>query len=155
MKVFQINKNISVVCNSENTRYGFRHLATLMIDGKEADKAKCCYYNRTWEKYEFESVLKELAEKTQVLSENEKKEFNQFISRDQTDNSDLKMIGGIAKLGNVFAKDTKEKNDWKLRMIKAGLEKKGLSVPDDWDKLSENEKEKRLNEIIELLKETK
>jgi hypothetical protein len=33
-------------------------------------------------------------------------------------------------------------------MIKAGLGNKGLEMPEDWDSLSEEEKERRLNNVI-------
>jgi hypothetical protein len=35
-------------------------------------------------------------------------------------------------------------------MLKAGLSNKGLIMPEDWNELSEDEKEKRLNKVIEL-----
>ena len=41
----------------------------------------------------------------------------------------------------------KEKNDWKERMIKAGIPQ--IQMPEDWASLSEQEKEKRLNKIIQ------
>jgi len=62
MRIFNLNKVYSVVCNSQGTRYGFRHLATLHKNGFEISRAKCCYYNRTWECYEFESVLIKVVE---------------------------------------------------------------------------------------------
>jgi len=68
----------------------------------------------------------------------------------ETDNS-LKTIAMVAKMGEIFGTNQKEKNDWKVRMIKAGLENKGLIMPEDWNTLSENEKEKRLNRAIEQL----
>lgn len=67
MKIFKVNEHITVVCQSENTRYGFRHLATLMVDGKEDTKAKACYYNRTWERYEFESVFSDVLHKSKLF----------------------------------------------------------------------------------------
>jgi len=57
MRIFNLNKEYNIVCNSEGTRYGFRHLATLHRNGFSIAKAKRCYYNRTWEYFEFESVL--------------------------------------------------------------------------------------------------
>lgn len=61
MKIFKLDKEYKAVCQSESTRYGFRHLATLIHNGHETGyKAKCCYYNRTWESFEFESVLHQL-----------------------------------------------------------------------------------------------
>ena len=63
MKIFKLTKDFSVVCNSEGTRYGFRHLASLCRDGAEVCKAKACYYNRTWESYTFQSVLHDVINK--------------------------------------------------------------------------------------------
>lgn len=60
MRIFNLNKVYSVVCNSESTRYGFRHLATLHKNGFEIAKAKACYYNRTWESFQFETVMLDL-----------------------------------------------------------------------------------------------
>jgi hypothetical protein len=64
MRIFNLDNEYSIVCNWENTRYGFRHLATLHKSGMafEIAKAKVCYYNRTWERFEFESVIVKLIE---------------------------------------------------------------------------------------------
>ena len=47
------------VCRSEKTRYGFRHVCD--VAQKEGMRFfasfKRCYYNRTWERFTFESVL--------------------------------------------------------------------------------------------------
>lgn len=44
------------ICWTENTRYGFRHLCKrLRTEGKYTTKA--CYYNRTWERFCYETVL--------------------------------------------------------------------------------------------------
>jgi hypothetical protein len=74
----------------------------------------------------------------------------------ETDNaaSMLRMTANVAALGEILAGDSKkEKNDWKKRMLVAGLENKGLIMPADWDQLSEDDKEKRLNGVIEVLRE--
>lgn len=47
-----------LVCDSRNTRNGFAHDCTLFIDGREAGKGTCHYYNRTWECYRFQTVMK-------------------------------------------------------------------------------------------------
>ena len=57
MKMFKLDEEYSIVCEAENTRYGFRHIAHLLLNGHEIDKTKICYYNRTWEAYEFQSVI--------------------------------------------------------------------------------------------------
>lgn len=64
----------------------------------------------------------------------------------------FKTVVMIEKMGDILGTNQKEKNDWKARMLKAGLGNKGLIMPDDWDTLSEVEKEKRLNGAINVLK---
>lgn len=81
MRTFKIDDNHEVVCVAENTRSGFRHLATLMYKGHEVDKAKCTYINRTWESYQFESVLSHLLHKTDKLSYAEKAKFEEVIKQ--------------------------------------------------------------------------
>lgn len=56
MKIFNLNREYSIVCEWNKTRYGFRHVAHLMLRGREVAKAEVCYYNRTWEAYEYQSV---------------------------------------------------------------------------------------------------
>lgn len=60
---FIIDRDYSVITQWDSTSYGFRHLAKLMKDGREVASAKMTYYNRTWERYEYESVIYELLHK--------------------------------------------------------------------------------------------
>lgn len=150
MKIFEITKEIKAVCRSENTRSGFRHLATLLINDVEVAEAKACYQNRTWERYEFQSVLSNLISKAD-LTEKQRKVAEKFVEEGKEDLSHLKTIGAIAQLGELFCDNQKDKNDWKKRMLKAGLENKGLTFPDDWDTLTEEQKESRLNKAVEVL----
>lgn len=152
MKIFKINDKIEVVCSYENTRSGFRHLATLFIDGNEVEKDKACYSNRTWERYEYQSVLQSLinkAFKNKILSEEQKKICDVFIEKDQTDWSRFRAVSSVAKMGEIICDNQKDKNDWKKRMIKAGFPE--LNIPEDWDELNEEEKEKRLNGVIKIM----
>jgi len=57
------NKKIGIhtytlVNKSEGTRYGFRHITTLFKDNREVANNICCYYNRTWECYQFETSMR-------------------------------------------------------------------------------------------------
>ena len=67
------------------------------------------------------------------------------------DNQFLKTVKAVAMMGEFMGKDLKEKNTFKKRMLVAGLSKRGLSFPDDFDKLSEKEKKKRLDKALEVL----
>ena len=153
MKIFKINSHVEVVCEWKKTRTAFKHEATLLIDGIERDKAKICYVNRTWEKFEFESVIKKLMEKVKILNDKEKKVFlSRLADNDSRENTRMfGTVAMVATLRDIFGKNQREKNDWKARMIKAGLENKGLIMPSDWDALSENTKEVRLNAVIKQL----
>ena len=152
MKMFKINEKIEIVCTSESTRYGFRHLATLFVNGSETIKGKCTYQNRTWESYEFQSVLSEVINKSD-LPEVDKKLCKKFIDNYKESDHVMKSTVMVASLGNLFCDNKKDKNDWKKRMLKAGLKNRGLSFPEDWDNLSEDEKETRLNKSMEFMKD--
>ena len=65
----------------------------------------------------------------------------------------LKNVSAIMALGSILGNDTKEQNDWKARMLRAGLDGHGLIMPDDWDTLDENTKQARLNGVIKILGE--
>lgn len=56
-------KDVIFRCWAENTRYGFRHLCLNFDDlGYKKYTSKRCYYNRTWERFEYESVLEDAIE---------------------------------------------------------------------------------------------
>jgi hypothetical protein len=79
MRIFNLNKVYNIVCNSEGTRSGFRHIAVLHRNGFEIARAKCVYYNRTWECYQFESVLIKIIEDN--FSGKEKTKFLDVIKK--------------------------------------------------------------------------
>lgn len=87
---------------------------------------------------EEKTVKKFLKERKPAFSDNNKK------------SSLLKTTGMVASFGDVLLKTQKEKNLFKIRMLKAGLEKKGLSFPKDFDKLPQAEQERRLNKVIAI-----
>jgi len=60
---YVIDSEYSVVVWAEDTRTGFRHLAKLMKNGVEIDTAKAVYYNRTWERYNFQTVINSVIRK--------------------------------------------------------------------------------------------
>lgn len=63
------NTEYELTCYYQSTSTGFRHLCFLTSmckDGEPSTKdyiAKCVYYNRTWERYTYESVLREAVNK--------------------------------------------------------------------------------------------
>jgi len=53
----------SVVCESKSRRGGFKHVATLLLNGREVGSVKALYVNRTWEAYQYDTVRSLLREK--------------------------------------------------------------------------------------------
>lgn len=154
VRIFKIDKDKEIQAVSEKTRNGFRHRATLVVDGTAVDETKANYLNRTWESYEYESVVNSLINKSSYISPTEKEKLkNKFQEASHKKvEEQFKTVGQIAQLGELFGQSLEEKNKFKLRMLKAGLGE-GFQVPDDWDKLSEEEKAKRLDKAIKLLKD--
>ena len=59
------NKELFFTCFGQGTSYGFRHVCfkgKLLLPDKNKQVSKRTYYNRTWERYQFESVLKDAME---------------------------------------------------------------------------------------------
>ena len=153
MKIFIIDElnKIEAVCDWQKTRSGFKHVATLMDHGIERESVKICYLNRTWEAYEYQSVLSKLLDKAGIKDADKVKAMARAEGNaEEETKSILGSIAMVAKMGDILATGQKEKNDWKLRMLKAGIQ--GIDVPADWDDLKEADKEKRLNAVINQLK---
>jgi len=152
-KYFELEDNVYIKCWAESTRSGFRHFAELKVDGESIAKVKVTYQNRTWEKYEFETAIERLMmvidrpeiEKQAIMGTVEKQAIGHL-------EDNMKTIAMVSSLGNIFGTTIKERNDWKLRMIKAGMGD-GIQLPDDWDSLPEEDKEARLDKIIEFMEE--
>ena len=69
MKLIKIDENTTIMCDVKDTRSGFKHEATLFINGNEIRKTKICYLNRTWERFQYESVLNKLKGISQELKD--------------------------------------------------------------------------------------
>ena len=148
-KCFEIKHNEYVNCIAEQTRSGFRHIAIHRKDSVEVARTKCCYQNRTWESFEFESVLRKLLEG----NDNAKELLQKFSGRvaEERQQAD-KTFGAILAIGELLNRNetTKDKNSFKKRMLKARYEKQGLQFPDNFDELSEEEQTRRLEAVIKL-----
>jgi hypothetical protein len=57
MRNFKLDDVYSIVCESKDTRNGFKHVATLLKNGVSIYDTKIRYLNRTWERFQYESVL--------------------------------------------------------------------------------------------------
>jgi hypothetical protein len=141
---FKINDHVTVFCHTEDTRSGFRHLATLFDNGMIRARAKECYINRTWERYDYQTVLRRLSGNVIDPLGAEIKTFADNYQEPR--NAMFDSLTAVCALGEIMGMNQTDTNDWKARMLKAGLPQ--LDIPDDWDTLAEDEKTRRLNTVI-------
>lgn len=130
----------TIVCEIVNNRpivYGtysnttLRHIKEfLKQNGFKADTSSQILNDYSPSKEDEERSLKEEEEKFKSLTDS------------------LKMICAV---GDIMNTEQKDKNDFKARMLKAGLGNRGLSFPEDWETLSEEEKTKRLNGALDII----
>lgn len=176
------NRSYSFHNRYGNCRDGFNHFTAVYIDGTFRFESKCHYINRTWEAYEYQSVMEQAVrdliagEKYNVLAAETERTGRKRFKQEQKDllyskseriaeyhlvlkelqirqeDSGLGILAGIMALGDILCDTKKESNDWKLRMMKVGTPEGALIMPDDWDSLPEEEKAKRLNGCVAALK---
>lgn len=74
--------NFSAYCAVYDNQSGFVHECDIFYDGGQV-YAKCQYYNRTWESYEFESVINKAIEKLPAaLRDEARAEFQAYADRE-------------------------------------------------------------------------
>ena len=77
MRNFNLDNQYTVLCDNKDTKNGFKHVATIFKNGIEQDNTKICYLNRTWESFEYESILKKIV--NQYFEESEKQKYIDVI----------------------------------------------------------------------------
>jgi hypothetical protein len=148
MTHFTVNDSIYFECVRKKTRMAFKHEGYISVRG-QITHAKICYQNRTWESFEYESLLQKLADRAK-LSADDHRIVMRFITG-YSEPSPFGALVGVAKLGEIFGNTSKEKTDWKVRMLKAGLGD-SMSLPDDWNSLPDDVKAARIDAAIAALK---
>lgn len=154
-KTYNPTATIEIIAWTEDTSYGFRHLVQLSRKNEYGwrivGQAKACYYNRTWERYDYESVIHDLINKSEIRNKKStiKKVDDMALGRVH---DDFGAIGAVMALGDIFSSTPADANAWKLRMLQAGVPDGAIIMPDDWDALPEPVKEMRLNAIIKEFK---
>ncbi|MFA5380242.1 MAG: hypothetical protein WC455_31055 [Dehalococcoidia bacterium] len=161
MKSYKFGNGYEVNCWSENTRYGFRHLCELTHNLNRIGKSKACYYNRTWEAYEFQSVIHQAIQAVfdnRTRAQQKKgQEINPLIKQ-YCDEVDARARGIEAKrfdpvkmavaFGALLTDNPEERANWDKRMLSTVP---GIDFPDDFDSLPVEEQQKRLDKAKEVL----
>ena len=82
MKTFSLDNEYQVRCNWKETKTGFKHTATLYKNGFLRYNTEIHYLNRTWEVFEFESILKKVADNYFNDNENLRSKYIKIIKED-------------------------------------------------------------------------
>ncbi|MBO7734833.1 MAG: hypothetical protein J6S67_19895 [Methanobrevibacter sp.] len=69
------DKTYRFYCHTEDTKYGFRHLCDVFYNGQPVAYATSKYYNRTWETFDYQSVMKKASDLISNATEDEKKDL--------------------------------------------------------------------------------
>jgi hypothetical protein len=77
MKIFNLDNDFNIVCNWQKTRSGFKHTASLHKNGLTVYECKICYLNRTWECFEYESILLKVV--NSYFDHNQKDNYSNII----------------------------------------------------------------------------
>ena len=78
---FSIGQNkYKFVCFYASERDGFKHKAVLLLNGAELSKAVCHYCNRTWERYTYQSAMKE-AVQAYINKNGQNSELNELLNK--------------------------------------------------------------------------
>lgn len=154
-KTFKLSDSVYIDCETYDTRYSWGHKAYLYVNGREEAYKKITYYNRTWEAYTYQSILSCIVDKVsnKIIGKEDKAKYQAMIdSQSFSQDGDMfKSIAMIATIGELLTDTQSQANDWKARMLKAGLGEAMLPMPDDWNTLSEDEKQARLDKAIQAI----
>lgn len=155
MKCYEFGEGYKVMCRSEKTRYGFRHLCELTHNYNVIAKTKACYYNRTWESYEFQSVIHQAisaAFDNRTRSQQKKGEAPNPLIKQYCDEIDARARGieakrfdpvkAICAVGALLTDTPEERAKWDKRMLSTVP---GIDFPEDFDSLPVEEQQKRLD----------
>lgn len=148
MKLIKINKDYSVLCEWKKTRMAFKHEATLLLNGSQVGFAKICYQNRTWESYDFQSVIHKVIDKH--FEEKQAKRLKKTVDGEirKEEEKQFAPVKAICAMGNLLCDTDKEKADWKKRMIGTIP---GIDFPENFNQLSDEERNNRLDKVLEVL----
>jgi len=151
-KTIDAGQGRTIELSTQDTNYGFRHIAEFyQAGGYKIGYAKRCYYNRTWEAYEYQSVIHDVIE---VASVDDPEALKKVIDEQQSQkvHDDFAMLGAIMSIGDIVSDGPGQSADFKLRMLKARFGD-AVSTPADWDELAPEVKLDRLNKISNMFME--
>ena len=114
-------KEIEFRCYTTNTRCGFCHTAHYVGWDYDINDTKVSYYNRTWERFEYESVLKRAIDK--LPAEVRQAVYDQIIDHKAVEEEQKaeEMVESFKALHSSLSAENKE------RLANSGIEMRSES----------------------------
>lgn len=114
MEIYKINDNLTFEAWSWNRgRQSWGHKARAIYNGREIEAVSVTYYNRTWEAYQYQSVMEKLIDALDRSKEIPLKDrYMASIFIKTGDDRELKalgMIGNLAKLAGLVGGNESKK----------------------------------------------
>ena len=109
-------QDITFRCYTTDTRSGFCHTAICTTWGIDTTPSKVSYYNRTWERFEYETVLKSAINK--LPKDIRQQVYDQIIDHKaaEEERKAEEQIAAFEKLHNGLTQENKE------RLANSGIE---------------------------------
>ena len=146
MNTYNLCPAVSVECSYHKTRNGFRHEAVLWVDGSPDPRVKINYINRTWESFKYQSVIHKAILRSRTLGD-ERRE--QALAWQGPRDNFLSTVGAAAAVLSLLCEDRDDANRAKASILRAVP---GIEFPSDWDSLSAEEQQRRLDGAIAAMK---
>ena len=101
------DKTYRFYCHTEDTKYGFKHICDVFFNGQPVAYATAKYYNRTWESFEYQSVMKKAVDGISNATEDEKKDLKDQIEDGEgiREGCEAKKCNEATKEGNLTRKE--------------------------------------------------
>lgn len=147
-----VNKNIYFECTYHG-RYSQTERADLYIDGELVGHGSYRWENRPWQAFDFDIAMTKALEKaSKKISSYRRRTIKKWLDNGgKREMKKYSSVAMVASLSSLLTDNQKEANDWKARMLKAGLPEGALQMPDDWNELDEDEKQRRLDGAIKII----
>lgn len=149
-QTFTINETDEIRCYTRDAPTGFKHVCEYWSSGKKIESRQTSYYNRTWEKYTYQTAIGNLLDKMDI-PDNEKDAIMEHVEDQALGRvrEDLKTTVALSKFASLMSSSPEQSNDLRLKTIRSRYP--AISVPSDWDQLPENEKKRRLDAIEDMM----
>ena len=148
-KTYELTKGYSVTCDVKKP---FTHVA-VVYDEKynRLNRASIRYYNRTWEQYNFQDVIHKAIDncdgikaKTRAKNKVDKEALGVV-------KNELSAMAGVVAFAGLLQDDPAKKTEAKLSALEI-VTGGAVQRPDDWETLTEEVKQKRIDGAVDQLK---